>query len=71
MCGRVGALVPVPRFDDKRFRKATYSLSAGECIEAASADSSRHIGIRDSKDSRGEVLVITDQQWVSFISRIK
>jgi Domain of unknown function (DUF397) len=64
-------MLPIAIFSEPEWRKATYSLANVECIEAASSDRSGHIGVRDSKDRNGALVVCTTRQWSSFISSIK
>lgn len=54
------ALIP----DD--WRKASYSLASGECVEIAS-DSGDGVVVRDSKDPAGPVIHLSSVQWRAFL----
>jgi hypothetical protein len=46
------------------WRKSTYSASNG-CVEVAFVEG--QVGVRDSKDREGPVLVFTAREWEAFI----
>jgi len=51
------------------FAKATGSVGDGSCVEIA-----RHgdlLGVRDSKDPAGPVLVFSMTEWQSFLEAVK
>lgn len=59
-------------FDRTRavWRKSTRSNgNSGDCVEFAQADGM--IGLRDSKDPAGPVLVFTSSEWAAFIAGAK
>jgi hypothetical protein len=60
---------PKPAFDE--WRRASYSLASGECVEASSCNSDGFVGVRDSKNQNGSVLVYTSREWKSFIADVK
>lgn len=51
------------------WRKSTYSLNAGNCVEAAS--SSAAVLVRDTNDRGGVTLDVTAEAWRAFTARIK
>jgi uncharacterized protein DUF397 len=65
-----GMLLPGPGSATSDWRKSSYSLGNGECIEIGSIG----IGvvmIRDSKDAAGPVLRCGTDEWRTFISTVK
>ena len=57
-------------FESHEFRKSTFSPpSDGGCVEVASK--SGVIGVRDSKNREGAVLVFTDVEWDAFLKGVK
>jgi Domain of unknown function (DUF397) len=55
---------------DARFRKSSYSGSAGgNCVEIAMADS--YFGVRDSKNPVGPVLVLGPDRARAFLAAIQ
>ena len=58
---------PVP--DMSAWRKASYSIGNGECVEVArSADGL--IGVRDSKAPAGGIITMSTTEWKSFLSGV-
>ncbi|MFG1998294.1 DUF397 domain-containing protein [Spirillospora sp. NPDC048911] len=52
------------------WRTSTYSsTNGGECVEVAAL--SAQIGVRDSKNPEGPLIVFAEQGWTALISRIK
>lgn len=51
-----------------QWRKSSFSGNSGNCVEVAIVDSV--MGIRDSKDPYGSVLVVTRDEWRGFIRRV-
>lgn len=51
------------------WRKSSYSGNTGNCAEVAIMESV--VGIRDSKDPQGPVLVFTREQWAELVQRVK
>jgi uncharacterized protein DUF397 len=52
------------------WQKSSYSAAGGHCVETAHLPGG-HQAVRDSKDKDGPVLVVTPQQWRSFVGGIK
>lgn len=51
-----------------RWRKSSFSMSSGNCLEVAFLDSGE-IAVRDAKDGdAGPVLVFTTSEWQAFLS---
>lgn len=55
-------------FVDSDFHKASGSGDTG-CVEVATRDGL--VGVRDSKDRSGPVLVFDDQEWEAFVAGVK
>jgi Domain of unknown function (DUF397) len=51
------------------WRKSTRSNAGGDCVEVAETPDA--IGVRDSKDPTGHVLVFTPEVWRTFIDSAK
>ncbi len=56
--------------EERDWRKATYSLGNGECIEVASSIKGR-VAVRDSKNPADAVLMYSIGEWQTFLSAIK
>lgn len=54
---------------EARWRKSSRS-SNGNCLEVALLADGR-VGVRDSKDRSGRVLVVTPAQWRAFVASVK
>jgi len=52
------------------WRKSSYSGGAGNCVEIA-GNLPGTVGVRDSKDSAGPVLVFTPGIWRAFVAGVK
>ena len=52
------------------WRKASYSLGNGECIEVADSLAG-HVAVRDSKNPTGSAVVCSADDWKSFLTKIK
>ena len=55
-------------FSNAVWRKSTRSGASG-CVEVATID--RVVGVRDSKDREGPVLVFTDEEWNAFLAGVQ
>jgi hypothetical protein len=49
------------------WRKATYSVENGNCVEVASAGS---VLVRDTRDRAGVTLSVPAQAWRAFTARV-
>jgi hypothetical protein len=48
-----------------QWRKSSYSGNTGNCVEVA--DLGDAVAVRDSKDPDGPVLVVTREEWRTFV----
>lgn len=53
----------------RRWRKSSYSGTAGNCVEVAQLHPDIH-AVRDSKNPTGPVLTTTTQQWSTFTTHL-
>ena len=51
------------------WRKSTYSLSNGNCVEVGSGQGT--VGVRDSRDPHGPVIDVSPRAWVTFTAYLK
>jgi len=59
--------------DNRQFgpwRKSTRSGGADNCVEVATS-TDHHIGVRDSKDPDGGVLVFNPGSWSEFLEGVR
>jgi hypothetical protein len=56
-------------FARAQWRKSTRSGDSGNCVEVAETVDA--IGVRDSKDRTGPVLVFTPAEWRAFVEGAK
>jgi hypothetical protein len=52
------------------WQKSRRSATNGACVEVAKLPAGR-IGVRDSKDQSGPVLVFTPAEWDAFVGGVK
>jgi hypothetical protein len=52
------------------WRKSTRSSVGSNCVEVAHA-ATGEIGVRDSKEQRGPVLVFTGHSWAHFVEGVR
>ena len=64
-----GAVPPKPVFDESDWRRTSYSIGNGQCIEAAVSADGR-VGVRDSKVQLSPVIVFSAGEWHAFISTV-
>jgi hypothetical protein len=59
-----------PHVGDNGWRKSSYSLSNGECVEVSAAGDM--VAVRDSKNlDEGKPLVCLTTDWRAFITAVK
>jgi hypothetical protein len=51
------------------WRKSTRSGGQGNCVEVAATPTA--VGVRDSKDPTGPLLVFTRTEWRAFVAGVK
>ncbi|GAA1625413.1 DUF397 domain-containing protein [Catellatospora bangladeshensis] len=59
--------------DERQFgpwRKSTRSGGADNCVEVATGPD-RQIGVRDSKNADGGILVFTPGEWAAFVEGVR
>ncbi|GAA1815232.1 DUF397 domain-containing protein [Planosporangium flavigriseum] len=61
----------MPTLDPTRatWRKSSRSGGQGNCVEVAGTPTA--VGVRDSKDPSGPVLVFTPAAWRAFLNEVK
>jgi hypothetical protein len=52
------------------WKKSVRSSVNGNCIEVATLGGG-HVGVRDSKDRSGPVLIFTPAEWGAFVGGVK
>jgi hypothetical protein len=52
------------------WRKSSYSGGSGNCVEVT-GNLPGAVGVRDSKDPRGQALVFTAAAWQAFAGQVK
>jgi hypothetical protein len=58
----------IPDFSNAAWHKSVRSGSAG-CVEVATVE--RVVGVRDSKDRQGPVLVFRFDEWDAFLAGVR
>jgi hypothetical protein len=51
------------------WRKSTYSLSNGDCVEVG--NSQALVAVRDSRDPDGPVIDVSPRAWTEFTEHVK
>jgi hypothetical protein len=59
-----------PMMQSGTFRKSSYSVSQGACVEVGS-QFPRVVVIRDSKDTDGTTIPVPSNGWRQFINQVK
>jgi Domain of unknown function (DUF397) len=57
------------RMSDVTWRKSSHSGSEGNCVEVAFTPDV--VGVRDSKNPDGPVLIFTSAQWRTFLVGVR
>ncbi|MEV6801551.1 DUF397 domain-containing protein [Micromonospora rifamycinica] len=57
-------------FDEAVWRKSSHSSAEGNCVEVASSLPGG-LGVRDSKDVAGPILVFSRKSWRKFLSAVR
>jgi hypothetical protein len=56
-------------FARAQWRKSSRSGDSGNCVEVAETPGA--IGVRDSKDRSGPILIFTPAEWLAFTEGVK
>jgi len=51
------------------WRKSTYSLSNGNCVEVGTGQET--VAVRDSTDPDGPVIDVSPREWTKFTAHVK
>jgi hypothetical protein len=51
------------------WRKSTYSLSNGNCVEVGTGQGT--VAVRDSTDPHGPVIDVSPRAWITFTAYVK
>ncbi|MBG0827297.1 DUF397 domain-containing protein [Planomonospora sp. ID67723] len=55
---------------DVVWKKSTRSAANGQCVEIAHLSDGK-VGVRDSKNRKGPVLIFTPGEWDAFVGGVK
>lgn len=56
-------------FSDEDFRTSSFTATGTSCVAVAMGDGL--IGVRDSKNPDGPVLLFNDKEWQAFLNGVK
>ncbi|MEU8075887.1 DUF397 domain-containing protein [Catellatospora citrea] len=59
----------LPKFTD--WRKSSRSDGGSNCVDVAFTEDRQRVGVRDSKDPDGPILVFGAEAWAAFIADIR
>jgi hypothetical protein len=62
-------MITVISFDNALWRKGSRSGASTSCVEISSND--HLIGVRDSKNPNGPVMVLAPAEWTNFLAVIQ
>jgi Domain of unknown function (DUF397) len=62
-------MIALSTFSNALWRKSSRSVSGGNCVEISSND--HVIGVRDSKNPNGPVMVVAPVEWTYFLAVIQ
>jgi Domain of unknown function (DUF397) len=62
-------MLRVPSFNNALWRKGTRTTAASNCVEVAT--SNRLVGIRDSKNPTGPIVIVRPAEWTNFLTTIQ
>jgi Domain of unknown function (DUF397) len=54
---------------DMNWRKSSYSLSNGNCVEVGSGQGM--VAVRDSRDPDGPAIDVSSRAWIEFTEHVK
>lgn len=60
-----------PVGDNGGWRKSTYSMSNGQCVETTRLAGGTGVGVRDSQAVAGVVLRFGPVAWAAFLSELR
>lgn len=63
-------LPPKPGIDENGWRKASYSIGNGECVEAAPIDAGG-VAVRDSRNPGAGIVMNSVAEWETFLRVVK
>jgi Domain of unknown function (DUF397) len=59
-------MIAIPRFNNALWKKGSRSASTANCVEVATVNGL--VGVRDSKNPTGHVIVVTAPEWINFLT---
>jgi len=55
----------------RAWQTSTRSGNQGNCVEVAVSDDGLRVGIRDTKNRAGGIVVVPAASWVAFVSGVR